>query len=173
MKSSLKILVISVVASLTGCVSVNIQSNAKADAKPAFRRILIESRLPRMKPTYLPTFQTAFPAGYQVCVVSNSPISFDNPQEAIDKQRQACQSEVLLTIDFNRNYTSGYGNYISASNELYLEMKNLATGKPFWKAVVTTSGSNEVPPNRIVNKLIEDGVIQSSLPAGSTVSTTN
>lgn len=57
MKSSLQMLVISVVVSLTGCVSVNIQSNAKADAKPAFRRILIESRLPKMKPTYLPTFQ--------------------------------------------------------------------------------------------------------------------
>ncbi|GAB2559395.1 hypothetical protein [Spirosoma areae] len=168
-----KVLMISFLASLTGCIAVNFQSNVKADATPEFRRILIESRLPTVKPTYLPTFQTAFPAGYQVCTVSNSPISFDNPEQTIEKQRQTCQSEVLLTIDFNRNYTSGYGKYIASTNELYLEMKNLATGQPFWKAIVTTSGDNEVPPREIVNQLIKDGILESQLPVDKSKSATN
>lgn len=174
MKNTTHLLLIILLISLTGCArSVSFQSNKKAEAQPEFSRILVESRLPTIKPTYLPSFQTAFPAGYQVCVVSNSPISFDSPQDAIDKQRQTCQSEVLLTIDFRRNSVSASGEYSYSSNELYLEMKNLATGQPFWKAIVTTSGGIQVPASRIVNKLIEDGIIQSSLPTGNTVSTTN
>jgi hypothetical protein len=156
------VLLSSLLINLTGCVTATIQSNVKVDARPEFRRILVVSRLPAVEPTYLPTFQTAFPAGYQVCTVSNSPISFDSPEEAIEKQRQTCQSEVLLTLDFNRNYTSGYGRYISSNNELYMEMTNLATGKPFWKAIVTTSYP-EVPPRQIVNQLIKDGVLKSAL----------
>ncbi|MFD2935591.1 hypothetical protein [Spirosoma flavum] len=140
---------------------------------PEFRRILVVSRLPTVKQTYLPTFQTAFPAGYQVCTVSNSPISFDSPEEAIENQRQTCKSEVLLTIDLNRNYTSGNGRYISSYNELYLEMTSLATGKPFWKAIVTTGGSNEVPPRQIVSQLIKDGIIVGSIPPDNTMSATN
>ncbi|GAB3951764.1 hypothetical protein GCM10028805_32570 [Spirosoma harenae] len=67
-----------------------------------------------------------------------------------------------MTIDINRNYTSGTGRYISANNELYLEMKNLATGQPFWKALATTSGTSEVAPREVVNQLIKDGIIESS-----------
>ncbi len=159
-----KILVLSFLANLTGCVTATFQSNVQKDVKPEFRRILVMSRLPTVQQTYLPTFQTAFPAGYQVCTVSNSPISFDSPEESIEKQRQACQSEVLLTIDFNRNYTSGYGRYISSNNELFMEMTNLTTGKPFWRAIITTVGSNEVPPRQIVNQLIKDGIIEGTLP---------
>ena len=172
MKIATQFLMISLVAGLTGCSAhVSFQSNKKPAAQPEFSRILIESRLATTNPTYLPSFQTAFPAGYQVCVVSNSPISFDNPEEAIDKQRQTCQSEVLLTIDFRRNSVSASGEYAYSSNELYLEMKNLATGQPFWKAIVTTGGSVQVPASKIVAKLIEDGVIGSTLPGGNPVST--
>ena len=174
MKKITQFLVVSLTLSLTGCSpSISFQSNRKTEAQPEFSRILIESRLPKINPVYLPSFQTAFPAGYQVCVVSNSPISFDSPEEAIEKQRQTCRSEVLLTIDFKRNSVSASGQYAYSSNELYLEMKNLATNRPFWKAIVTTSGDIEVPADKIVSKLIEDGVIQGSLPGGNTVSATH
>lgn len=159
-----KLLAICQLVTLTGCMNISIQSNVKPAEKPAFKRILVVSNLPNMEPTYLPRFQTAFPTGYQVCTVSNSPIDFDSPEEAIDKKRQACQSEVSLTIDFNRNYTSGYGKYISSNNELLLVMTNLTTTKPFWKAIVTTGGANEVPPRQIVNQLIKDGIIGGSAP---------
>lgn len=149
---------------LLDCVSVNIQSNVKADAKPAFRRILVVSRLSRVSPAYLPKFQTAFPIGYQVCTVSTSPISFETPEEAIQKQIQACTSEVVLTLDFNRNFTEGFGRYISSYNELYMEMTSVATGKPFWKAIITTGGDNEVPPREIINQLRKDGIIEGALP---------
>lgn len=152
-------LLMSLFVSLTGCMPVTIQSNMKADAMPEFRRILVVSRLSTVTPAYLPKFQTAFPAGYQVCTVSNSPISFDSPEESIEKQRQACQSEVMLTIDFNRNYTSGSGKYTTSYDELYMEMTSFATGKPFWKAIVTAGGS-EVPPRQIVTQLIKDGILE-------------
>lgn len=155
---------------LMGCTSARFQSNIQANDVPDFHRILVVSRLPKTTATYLPGFQTAFPGGYQVCTLSNSPISFDSPEQAIQQQRRECQSEVMLTIDFSRNYTTGYGQYISANNELLMEMTNLATGKPFWKAVVTTSGSNEVSPQRIVNQLIKDGIVEGSLPTGTTLS---
>jgi hypothetical protein len=159
-------------ASLTGCAVARFQSNIKTQDVPDFHRILVVSRLPKTTATYLPTFQTSFPAGYQVCILSNSPISFDSPEQAIQQQRQECQSEVMLTIDFSRNYTTGYGHYISANNELLMEMTNLATGKPFWKAIVTTSGSNEVPPRQIVNQLIKDGIVEGVLPNGNSLSAT-
>lgn len=166
------LLMIGLWISLTGCVTATFRSNVKPDAKPEFRRILVVSRLPSVEETYLPTFQTAFPAGYQVCTVSNSPISFDNPEQAIEKQRQTCQSEVMLTIDFSRNYTSGFGKYISSNNELFMEMTNLATGHPFWKAIITTGGS-DVSPRQVVNQLIRDGIIESRLPVDNRVSVTN
>ncbi|GAB3776067.1 hypothetical protein GCM10028818_21050 [Spirosoma horti] len=159
-----KLLVICQLIMLTGCMNVSIQSNVKPDDKPEFKRILVVSNLQHMVPTYLARFQTAFPSGYQVCTVSNSSIDFDSPEEAIDKKRQACQSEVSLSIDFNRNYTSGYGKYITSNNELLLVMTNLATNKPFWKAIVTTGGLNEVPPREIVQQLIKDGIIGGAIP---------
>jgi hypothetical protein len=164
MKLSHGILLTIVCLLVNGCVSVSIQSNVKADARPVFRRILVVSRLSTVSPTYLPKFQTAFPAGYQVCTVSTSPISFETADEAIQKQVQACSSDVILTLDFNRNFTSGGGKYISSYNELYMEMTNVATGKPFWKAIVTTGGDNEVPPRQIINQLQKDGVLEGVLP---------
>ena len=159
-----KFLAIIFLITLSSCMNVSIQSNVKPAEKPEFKRILVVSNLPNMAPIYLARFQTAFPTGYQVCTVSNSPIDFDSPEESIEKQRQTCQSEVSLSIDFNRNYTSGYGKYISSNNELLLVMTNLATNKPFWKAIVTTGGANEVPPRQIVNQLIKDGIIGGAVP---------
>ena len=173
MKIMTQLIAISLTSILAGCVSVNIQSNVKTEATPEFHRILIESRLPEASNAYLNQFLTAFPASYQVCTVLNNPTSFESPADAIEKQRQTCQSEVILTIDFYRNYTSGGGKYITTTNELLLEMKNLANGQPFWKALVKTSGSNEVPPNRIVSKLIDDGIIEAQLPGSKSVQATN
>ena len=173
MKTITQLLVIGFTSILVGCVSVNIQSNAKKEAIPEFHRLLIDSRLPETDNTYLDKFLTAFPAGYRVCTVLNSPTSFEKPADAIEKQRQSCQSEVLLTIDFYRNYTSGGGKYIYTTNELLLEMKNLSNGQSFWKALVKTSGSNEVPPNRIVSKLIEDGIVEAPLPGSKSAQAAN
>ncbi|GAB3022519.1 hypothetical protein [Spirosoma pulveris] len=163
-KNGAFIFAISFLMTLTGCSNVYIQSNVSRDEKTDFTRILIVSNLTSAGPAYLASFQTAFPKGYQVCSVSNSPLSFDSPQEAIQKQQQTCQSEVMLTIDFNRNYLSGYGKYISSNDELLLQLINISNGKPFWKAVVTTSGNNEVPANRVVNQLIKDGIVKGALP---------
>ncbi|ADB36111.1 hypothetical protein [Spirosoma linguale] len=164
MKNSYSAFAISFLMTLTSCSNVYIQSNVNRDERTDFTRILVVSNLTRANPAYLASFQTAFPQGYQVCSVSNSPLSFDSPQEAIQKQQQTCQSEVMLTIDFSRNYLSGYGKYISSNDELLLQLVNISNGKPFWKAVVTTSGSNEVSANQVVNQLIKDGIIKGNLP---------
>lgn len=152
---------------LTGCVAVNIQSNVRSEEKPDFQRILIVSKLPVQRASYLAKFQTAFPPTYQVCSVANSPITFETSDELIKRQQEACKSEVLLTLEFGRNYTSGGGQVTASFNEIHLEMSSLASGKAFWKAIVTTSGSNEIPPQKIVNQLINDGVIAGTVPTGS------
>lgn len=161
MKTLRHVLLTSILATLTGCVSVNIQSNARPNVQPDFRRILIVSRLSVLSPDYLPRFRDAFPPNYQVCSVANDAISFGNLDESIRQGIRDCDSEVLLTLGFSRNYTSGGGEYIASYNEIYAEMSSIASGKPFWKAVITTSGSSEVPPRQIINKLLDDGVIVS------------
>lgn len=158
------LLLSSLVGLLAGCVTVNIQSNVKRDAVPDFRRILIVSKLSTLDPAYLPEFQTAFPPTYQVCSVADSPIAFESSEELIKEQQEVCGSEVLLTLGFSRNYTRGGGEYISSYNEVYVEMSSFSSGKPFWKAIITTEGGNEIPPRKIVNQLIEDGIIADKLP---------
>ena len=152
---------------LTGCVAVNIQSNVQPEAKPDFQRILIVSKLPVQGVDYLARFQTAFPPTYQVCSVADSPIAFETSEQLIQRQQETCKSEVLLTLQFSRNYTSGGGKGIASFNEVYAEMSSLASGKAFWKAIINTSGSNEIPPQKIVNQLIKDGVIVGTIPPGS------
>ena len=167
MKTAYLILLICWLCScITGCFRASFQSNTNPDAKPAFSRILIVSKISQVSPTYLPTLQTAFPAGYQVCTLSIGPLSFDTPEEAIERQRQACNSEVILSIDFNRSYTSGSGKSIASYNEIYMELSTLKTNKPFWKAIVTTGGSNEISPRQLVNQLLKDGIIEGEPPSG-------
>lgn len=149
---------------LTGCVAVNIQSNVRPEARPDFQRILIVSKLPVQGADYLARFQTAFPPTYQVCSVADSPIAFETSNELIENQQQICKSEVILSLGFSRNYTAGGGKVIASFNEVYAEMSSFASGKPFWKAIITTSGSNEIPPRKIVNQLIKDGVIVGTVP---------
>lgn len=116
---------------LTGCVSVNIQSSVKPDAQPDFRRVLIVSKLPVLSPDYLPKFQAAFPPDYQVCSVADNPLSFKNIDESIQQGIRDCESEVMLTLGFSRNYTAGGGKYISSYNEIYAEMSSIASGQSF------------------------------------------
>ena len=152
------------VSLLTGCTPiVRLQSNARPEIRPDFHRILIVSRLPNSRQTYLPGFLSAFPAQYQVCTVEISPISFDTPEEAIRRQVDQCKSEVMLTIDVNRNFTEGGGKYISSYTDLYLELTNIATGQPFWKALIT-AGTSEINPRAIVQQLQKDGMIELSAP---------
>lgn len=159
-------LFVALITTLTGCISVHIQSNVSPDARPDFRRVLIVSKLSVLSPDYLPRFQAAFPSDYQVCSVANNPISFVSLDESIQQGIKDCGSEVLLTLGFSRNFTSGGGEYILSFNEVYAEMSTVASGKPFWKAVITTSGSDEVPPRKIINQLIKDRIIVGRLPQG-------
>jgi hypothetical protein len=161
----LTVLIILTAYCLTGCVTANFQSNVKPEAKPDFKRILVAAYLPSSRPEYLNELKAAFPAGYQVCVVSVTPLSFDDPQELIQQQRQTCQSDVMLKIDFDRNFTTGSGKYIDSHSQFYAEMIDLATNKPFWKAIITTTtNSREVSARELVQKLQQDDIIKGKIP---------
>jgi hypothetical protein len=150
---------------LTGCVTANFQSNVKPEAKPDFKRILVATYLPSSRPEYLDELKAAFPAGYQVCTVSVTPLSFEDPKEIIQKQQQVCQSDVILTIDFDRSFTTGSGKYIDSHSQFYAEMIDLSTNKPFWKAIITTTtSSQEVSARELVKKLQEDDIIKGKIP---------
>ncbi len=152
---------------LTGCTTIlNIQSNVRVVDKPPFERILIVSRLPNVEPDYATTFVGAFPSQYTVCSVDISPIAFETPDELIDRQLKECNSQVMLTLDLNRNFSGGSGKYIRGYNNIYLEMTNLATGKPFWKAIVL-SDVTELWPHEIVRQLVKDGVLSGKVPTSN------
>lgn len=152
---------------LTGCRTIlDIQSNVRVVDKPPFERILIVSRLPNVEPGYATTFVGEFPSQYTVCSVDISPIAFETPEELIDRQIKECNSQVMLTLDLNRNFSRGSGKYIAGYNNIYLEMTNLATGKPFWKAIVL-SGITELRPREIVRQLIKDGVLSGKVPTSN------
>jgi hypothetical protein len=150
---------------LTGCVTAYFQSNVKPEAKPDFKRILVATYLPLSRPEYLNELKAAFPAGYQVCAVSVTPLSFDDPKETIQKQQQTCQSDVMLTLDFDRSFTTGSGKYIDSHSQFFAEMIDLATNKPFWKAIITTTtSSQEVSARELVQKLQQDDIIKGKIP---------
>lgn len=154
-------------ALLTGCTTIlNIQSNVRVVDKPPFERILIVSRLPNVEPGYATTFVGEFPSQYTVCSVDISPIAFETPEELIDRQIKECTSQVMLTLDLNRNFSSGSGKFITGYNNIYLEMTSIATGKPFWKAIVL-SGVTELRPREIVRQLIKDGVLSGKIPVNN------
>ncbi|QKZ15276.1 hypothetical protein [Spirosoma sp. KUDC1026] len=150
---------------LTSCVTAYFQSNVKPEAKPDFKRILVVTYLPLSRPEYMNELKAAFPTGYQVCAVSVTPLSFDDPKETIQKQQQTCQSDVMLTLDFDRSFTTGSGKSIDSHSQFYAEMIDLSTNKPFWKAIITTTtSSQEVSARELVKKLQEDDIIKGKIP---------
>ncbi len=147
---------------LTGCVSFN--SNIDRKAIPEFTRLLVVSKLPNMRPDYLTMFLNMFPTQYEVCTMDAGPLAFGNPDSLISKQLKQCNSQVVLTINPYRNYTTGSGEYISSANEVLLEMTDASTQKSFWKAIAQANGQNVPTAEQIVKQLRTDGVILGSRP---------
>lgn len=157
---------------LNGCVAVHIDSNTNYDALPRFSRILVVSKLDRDDRDYLYAFERAFPLEYDVCAMSANKLAFGNPDSLIQQKAGECRSEVMLTLEFNRNYVVGSGKYSESIDELFLEMRTLPDRKPFWKGVARTDGPILIAPRRIVNKLHDDRLIDGDIPP-ATVAQTN
>lgn len=159
MKTTTVFLLISLLA---GCVTI--QSNTKSDAIPTFHRILVVTRLRKAPDSYVQSFSRSFPAGYTICTLALSPLSFDNPDEAIRKQVDACQSDVILELALSQ--TGHSGRYSHTFYEYNAEMKSVATGQSFWKAIISVDPTygEEVPPRSVVKRLLNDHIIEGKLP---------
>jgi hypothetical protein len=149
---------------LSGCVAI--QSNTKSDAvPPSFHRVLVVAKMRKAQANYMQQFARQFPAGYEVCTLLISPLSFDNPDEVIRKQVADCQSDVILMVELNRpGHASRYSSYPFEYN---VEMQSAATRQPFWKAIISSNPSygEEVPPRPIIKRLLEDHIIEGKLPS--------
>ncbi|GAB3889451.1 hypothetical protein [Spirosoma agri] len=156
---------------LAGCVTI--QSNTKSDAVPAFKRILVVTKMRKAPDRYAESFLTSFPSGYEVCTVALSPLAFDNPDEAIKKQAENCQSEVILTLELSK--TGHYSRYNSANYEYNAEMKSVATGQAFWKAMISSDPTlgEQLPPRSVVKRLLTDHIIEGKLPDGQSLQAFN
>ena len=159
MKSVITFVLISL---LTGCVSI--QSNTKSDAVPTFTRVLMVAKMRKAPDSYVREFATLFPAGYEVCTLALSPLSFDNPDEAIRKQAESCHSEVILTLELSKTgHASRYSRY---PYEYNAEMTSVATGQPFWKAIISSDPTygEVMPPRSVVKRLLADHIITGKIP---------
>ncbi|QIP12435.1 hypothetical protein G8759_07245 [Spirosoma aureum] len=147
---------------LAGCVTI--QSNIKSDAIPTFKRILVVTKLRKAPESYVQGFVKSFPVTYEVCTVALSPLSFDNPDEAVRKQAEACQSDVILTLELSK--TGHSSRYNSVPYEYNAEMSSVATGQPFWKAIISSNPTygERVPPRSVVKRLLKDHIIEGKLP---------
>ena len=163
MKKITQLTVISLIAGLTGCVSVRSNSNTDA-VPPVFNRVLVVTKLRNAPDTYVQQFATSFPSGYEVCTLALSPLSFENPDEAIRKRVAECHSDVILTLDLVK---TGFNVYKGANQPYQFDasMKSAATGQPFWKAIISSSTAydEEVPPNAILKQLLKDNIIHGKL----------
>lgn len=180
MKTMASFLALVAVACLTGCVSI--RSNVKPDAVPSgFRRVLIVTMLRNAPDSYVQQFARLFPAGYEVCTLALSPLSFDKPDEAIHKQAESCNSEVILKLELvgagqyganSMRYGSRYSRF---PFEFNAEMQSVATRQPFWKAIISSDPSNgeQVPPSAIIKRLQQDRIIDGKPLSGSVAQVAN
>ena len=161
---------------LTGCVTTNFQSNADFKSLRPFTRILVVSKLPQVTNAYLDAYLTSFPPQYDVCVLNVSLLAFGSPDSLIAQKARECKSEVMLTLDLNRSYTTGqvsgagrYGTYgrIGSANDVYLEMATVSDRKPFWKSLASTNGPIGIKPRRVVQQLQTDALIEGKIPPAS------
>lgn len=158
-----QVVAISLVAGLTGCVTVRSNTNDNA-LPPSFNRVLIVTKLRNAPDTYVQKFARVFPSGYEVCTLALSPLSFDNPDEAIRKQAESCHSEVILTLDLVKTGFNVYrGN--NMPYEFDVSMKSVTTGQSFWKAIISsnTTYKEEIPPTAILKQLLKDNIIHGKL----------
>lgn len=147
---------------LTSCV--RIQSNTKSEAVPAFKRILVVTKMRDTPDSYAQSFSRAFPTGYSVCTLALSPLSFDKPEEEIRKKAESCQSDVILTLTLTQSGVST--RYYAVPYEFNAEMTSVATEQPFWKAIISSAPINgeRVSPRSVVKRLLNDGIIEGKLP---------
>jgi hypothetical protein len=147
---------------LSGCMTFT--TNMDREAIPSFSRILIVSRLPVNTSQMLAEFARSFPKNYQVCIVNADRLALINPDTLIQQKIAECGSEVMLTVNFERDYTDRIGSNgrINGVEEYLLEMKNLRTNKPFWKAIASSEyGFN---PREAVVQLRNDNIISGKIP---------
>jgi hypothetical protein len=150
-------------ALLAGCTTQTVfQTKTDRSRIPAFDRILVVSRLPVVSNQFLNRFLTAFPKPYAICTVSGDQLSMVNPDSLIPQQAKFCGSQVMLTITPGRDYVSGSADNVQTQRECYLELSDIATGKPFWKAV--GHSISDFLARDIVNQLIDDRIITAAFP---------
>ncbi|CAN5399855.1 hypothetical protein BH09BAC4_BH09BAC4_50010 [soil metagenome] len=174
MTTAYKILMVGLLASLTGCVTV--QSSIKSDAIPTFQRVLIVTKMRNAPDSYVRQFARTFPAGYEVCTLALSPLSFDNPDVAIKKQLDECHSDVILTIELvQAGHAGRYRNYSSYPYQYNAEMQSVATGQPFWKAIISSNPTygEQVPPGSVIKRLLADHIIAGKIPTISKLQALN
>ncbi len=167
MKTLLLLLCVSL--SLTGCMTF--QTNTRKDSIPKFSRILIVSRLPISTQVVLNNLVQAFPAQYEFCVVNAGKLALANPDSLIQQKIRQCHSEVMLTIEPQRDYlvTASFLGFSKAISETSLTMTNLADGRPFWKGIMESPGrSYQLSGRRIVERLKENGILSGRLRSQNT-----
>lgn len=147
-------------AALSGCVTFN--TNMNRQEIPEISRILVVSKLPNIRQDYLDGYVRSFPKQYQVCIVDAGPLALQHPDTLINRQLRECQSDVMLTLSLNRNYTSGTGDTIGSVNEVLLEMAPTSTRTPFWKSLATGGGVS-INPVTVIARLRADGVIDGTI----------
>lgn len=145
---------------LLSCLSCGptFRSNINPADKTDFHRVLIVSKLSAQHPDYMLDYVNRFPAGYEVCTLELGVLSFNNPDSLIREKQRQCNSEVMLTIQDYANRVTGNGKYTVSYQETLLEMTNLSTNKPFWKAIATTNGGWP-GAGAIIRQLRTDGII--------------
>ena len=161
----------SIVAVLTACV--NIQSNTKSAGVPAFSRILVVLSIGQASDSYTQQFVRAFPAHYQVCTVVLSSLSLDDPDEAVRKQADKCNSDVILTISqTQRGWSDDYSNVPYVFDA---ELRSVDTNEPFWKAIISSGlySVELVPPRSVVKRLLNDRVITGKFPQAESLQALN
>lgn len=166
--------VVSVLALLTGCVTI--RSNKLADAVPEFGRILVVSKLDNVPADYPARYVGAFPPRYEVCALTTNRLTFGNPDSLIRQKARQCNSDVILSLELNRTNVTTYGRYTSISpSDYYAEMRTAVDNKPFWKAVISSPYKKEGPnaifisPRVIVSRLQQDGILDQPASASRTI----
>ncbi|GAB4032271.1 hypothetical protein [Spirosoma jeollabukense] len=171
MTTAYKFLMAGLLASQTGCVTV--KSSINSDAIPTFSRVLIVTKMRNAPDSYVRQFARTFPAGYEVYTLALSPLSFENPDAAIKKQLDECHSDVILTIELvQAGHTSRYSSYPYQYNA---EMQTVATGQPFWKAIISSNPTygEQVPPGSVIKRLLADHIIAGKIPTTSKLQALN
>lgn len=148
----------------TNCVSV--RSNTKSGSVPAFQRLLVVLEDTPREKSNAQRFLKECPANYTLCTASFQPaLAFDSLSDFITEQNQTCQAEVALIVRRTRSLvrTDSY-NRMRVTGQVYqLELQNLPSLQPFWKAEIKAEGTDKVPVTAIFKRLAKDGILQQSV----------